>query len=961
MHLRLANGIGPTDADENEAFVRAKSVLIYTRPGISHLVPAVMTSRASVQRTALLLGLLLWSVAGAVTAQPTASIDVQNVPLDRALERAAAAAEISLVYEADLVRNHHTSCSVHETSPEVLLRCLLDDQPVDFVQASSGTYVLRAAAGQPPQHGQLTGVVRDAKHGRPLAKAHVQLPESQAQVGVATDTTGRFHVSGLLPGPHTVVVSHLGYERYEATVFVPSDSTARYAVGLSPTLLPTDSVVIDATEHAPSGSHESDLSAEELQAVGVVGASDVFEAASSLMGVTAPPPYADLHIQGGDTGGHTLRLDGVPVRDPVSTGRLLGAFSPLALEGLTARKAGFGVLHGSALSGTLELEHALSGQDAQYGTVRIDPLSVNAQVQGTSSLGATPMTAMAATRVGIWDVYQDAALHDLIDRWSTLDPMLASAQMDTSLVGGALGARAEPTARFYDVHGAAQFEFGPARRLHVSAYRGGSRIGADLVLGSPVSTREVSSSLFAGSSSMEVPTYDQYAWTNTVAQARYETPVAARTTGTLKASVSHYRGRSRSEMGPLRRSDSMDGSLAAALARQGAQQRGGTNEISEVNLSGRLDFALAARSGLVLSAEATHLSSGFEMGNAFVPRLQHRSRALHFTTSAEASLGVGPHTLFEGGLRLTALSSRKSLYAEPRGRIQYDRTFDRLGTVALRLGGGLYRTYTSEFELSRDGATAVVPSTQVWLPIEGVLEPSRTYHLAATSSWAPTQAWQITLEAYRKWQPHLLAVHYPALRARAEGDGPADLSRFLTSSHGAAVGGGLRVQHEGAWLTTSLRYAYSRTRRTFPGRFDGRLVPVPWSEPHRLALDTEVPFGGGVALELRGKGIWGRPWGYRRAYYAYLTEADLGTDWRTADLDRPGTHVLSPLYRFDAGLSIARSWGGVDVEGQIGVLNVLDRANAADWVLQPRPTGGTMRGVRTLPGRRFALTLQVGY
>jgi hypothetical protein len=184
---------------------------------------------------------------------------------------------------------------------------------------------------------------------------------------------------------------------------------------------------------------------------------------------------------------------------------------------------------------------------------------------------------------------------------------------------------------------------------------------------------------------------------------------------------------------------------------------------------------------------------------------------------------------------------------------------------------------------------------------------------------------------------------------------------ILASSHGSAYGGGLRVEYEGDALTGSARYAYSRARRTFPGRFDGRSTRVPWSTPHRLTLNAEVPLGAGIAVEAQGEGVWGRRWGYRRAYYAYLTPSDLGEAWERLRLDRPGTHVLPPRYRLDTGVSVTHSVAGVNVKGRIGVANVLDRRNVADWALQPQEDGTVSRWARSLPGRRATMSIRIRY
>ena len=929
----------------------------------------------SFRTTGVLVILLLWGLGGRAAAQSSGgertSLGIRDAPLGQALEQAAVAAGISLVYDATLVADRRASCTTQEVTPGALLRCLLDGHPIDYIQTSKGTYVLRGAARRPPQEGRLTGVVRGGRDGRPLSNAHVQLPEAEEFAGTVTDSTGRFRLSGLLPGPHTVVVTHLGYNRHEATVYVPPNSTAQHKAALAPSPIVADSLVIDDDRYGPSSarSEAERVSNGELRWGRAATTPDVLDAASSLLGVTASLPYADLHIQGSATGGHTLRLDDVPVRNPVSAGRLLGAFSPLALDGLTARKAGFGALHGNALSGTLELDHDLSPSGTRYGTVRVDPRSVNAQLQGTATLGSTPVTAMVAGRVSVWDVYQDAALTDLIDRWSTLDPILAAAQSptDTSFAGGSLGARTQPNVGFYDLHGAARFELGPARRLYVSGYHGGSHLGADLALGQSVSTRSYtpeSAEYSLDASTFTLPTHDEYAWTNTTAQVRYETPVNDRTMGTLRAAVSHYRGVTESEMETLQSPLRAEDGPVMALAQQNTYGQEGANAMTQVDVESRFDVSPAKTWGVIWSTGLTYQRSRFRVGNAFAPRLQHQTGTVRLRTATETTIGLGPHTQIEGGLRLTALPTRRAVYAEPRGALRYNRSIEGLGTIDLNVRAGLYRQFAAQFDLSRDGATAVVPTTRVWMPVSRSLVPSRTYHLTADLTWQPAPHWTVDLEGYRKWQPHLLAVDYPALRTRpATPEGGADPSRILGSSHGFAYGGGLRVAYEGSSRqpSGSARYAYSRARRTFPGRFDGRLTPVPWSEPHRLTLSAEVPVGAGIALEAQGEGAWGRRWGYRRAYYAYLTPSTLGEAWDRVQLDRPGTHVLPPRYRLDTGVSVTHSWGGVNVKGRLGVANVLDRQNVADWALQPHEDGTVSRWARSLPGRRATISVRIRY
>jgi hypothetical protein len=336
---------------------------------------------------ALLLLLLALGAAPPLSAQPSEepryTMMFRGVALPAALERLAETTRINLVYDSELVQGKTIYCSANDANPDALLRCLLSNVPVDFYQTSGGTYVLTAAPRQPPRRGDLTGIVVDEQTGEPLSHAHVLL--AAADAGVASDPAGRFQVPDLTSGTYRVVATHLGYKPTVDSVRVPPGDSVRHRIALSPTPIASPPIVVDGVErHAPeSGVGAPSLSADDLAEPGRMGTPDALGRASALLGVRQQRPVADLHVQGGSAGEHEVRLDGMPIRNPVTLRRLLGAFSPLALDRLTVHKAGFGVEHGSTISGVVSAEHALADSAPSVGQVRLDPMSVNAEGHGS--------------------------------------------------------------------------------------------------------------------------------------------------------------------------------------------------------------------------------------------------------------------------------------------------------------------------------------------------------------------------------------------------------------------------------------------------------------------------------------------------------------------------------------------------------------------------------------------------
>ncbi len=909
------------------------------------------------------------------------SVSLRGVPLADALERFTALSQASMAYDADLVRGHRTFCAIQNADASKVLDCILTDTGLDYVRTSNGTFIIVASARQEAKYGQIAGIVVDASTGEPLPGANILL--ANASTGTSTNNAGLFHVSSLMDGPHKVVVSYIGYETAIANVTVTAGERQRKQIELVPSPIISEPLIVDGLQpRLPSqtlgqGSVSSgDLVKPRAQA----GTGDVARTASTLIGVTTKSPLADLHIQGGDVGEHEMRLDGVTVRNPVSAGRLISAFSPMAIGRLTTQKAGFGAMGGSHLSGVVQLEHDLTQRGTRWASVSADPVSTNARAQATFSLGGRPVTAMGTARIGMWSVYQDPSLQRLIDNWSTIDPVLAEAwtyhspgAREVADESGAmqlesLSAKSvKPTAQFSDWHAALRAELSPYRFLYVSGYHGRSTIGADLLMGEQ---------LLIGSDTVyrQIPAYDRYHWDNTTAQARMEWLMGARMTGKAQVYASHYNAESAYRIGAL---PFLDASAAQSGSPRLVRPED-HNQITEVGARVRFDVGMTSRHRLDLEAEVKHLRSDFRVGNAFIPTLQHDLTATRATLAANSDLSLSMRMTIESGVRLTYVDERSTVYAEPRVALRYDVAESAVGGYALRVAGGLYRQFTNQFNISRDGATAVVPNASVWLPSDHSLAPPRAYHLSAEALWTPAERWRVNLESYAKAQPRLLEIDYPALRQGVSQDGLSQ-NDFIGNSSGHALGAGVRVKYVSEPFDVSIAYNISKSERTFPGRFNGRRVATPWNEPHRVDLSADLSVGAGFSIQTNASGIWGRTWGYRTAYYDYLGSAPTTASGRvsgnvaysqvsslydrhgTPDFSRPETDRLPALILLDAGIGYDRTLGNVELGALLQVANLLDRNNVVDRSLLPLTIGGYETRPRTLPGRLPTFSLTVSY
>lgn len=563
--------------------------------------------------------------------------------------------------------------------------------------------------------------------------------------------------------------------------------------------------------------------------------------------------------------------------------------------------------------------------------------------------------AMVAGRTSIWETYRSPALNDLLDTRTSVDQSLTTSWTGAPVeTGGTFRQNRSTHVQFSDVHAALRQELTPFQQLSVSGYRGSTALGTD-----------VASVLPSGSSNRLLLSQDRYDWTNSAVQGRYEWLAGSRTTGTIQAHGSWHE--SSTFFGVRRDSLRSDGRATPPSERIIDSHSIEGNRIAEGGARAEVDVSVSPTVHARAALAPQYLEGRFQVFNPFLDTLQHKSGDWQVGGFMEAEASPGFNLTATGGTRLTYVGARGTVYAEPRLSLRYDQSSTPVGGLAVRLSGGLYRQYVMQSEISNAGPTSVVPSVQFWLPIDNSLSPARAYHTAGSILLTPSDTWSARLETYYKWQPRTLEVDYPSLvRPPVPSPPGPSLNRrfdtqsdFITAGTGRAYGAALHLRREAERVTGSVSAEWSQSKRRYPGRFEGRYVPAPWEQPLRLASTIDLMLAEGLHALANWKGIWGRSWALRRAYYDYLAVVD-DNRFSGYDLSRPGQQELDPFSRIDLGLKGERTVAGMTVEAQLSLVNVLGRRNAFDQSLDstgPRPTPAT----RTLPGRRVFVLLGLRY
>lgn len=914
---------------------------------------------------------LLCLIAGAARvsgqSQPH-ELSLRDVPVEAALEQVVSLTGINLIFSSEVGRDRTTLCRIRDSDPEKLLRCVVHGAGLDYYRLSSGTYVVINSPEDVPAYGTFTGQVLDRITGEPVANASLEVPGGRHRS--LTNDGGYFVLPGLLPGRLEVHVSRMGYTPIRLPITVAPSGNERRQIRLTPVAVELDPILVEGMERIGGGLSEL-LYPAGLPSNEVGPSRDMAGVLRAGMGVSRRPLFADLSIQGSAPGETVVRLDGVPVFDPVSLGRSRSAFSPLALRRITLRRAGYAAEHGSHSGGIVDLEHAVSAPDGRAGvTALFDPYSINASLSTPIRILGGDGSLMIAGRESMWDIYREASLDETLREWNQVDPVLMrSAVGDRIRFADALvfqPNRQGSDLDFSDIHVATRLRFSDFRTFDASFYRGTNRVETELLSASSEDASDEIDRIFL--------TADHYSWSNTMAQASMDFLVGTRSSirgrvwGSQHELVHRYGIAEGADVGfdPNQGPDDLSVDEAhvrlRTLLADGAAEDDG-NRLEELGFEVTGDLAAGGGHFLSGGAEVVRVESVTHLLNGFVRPVTSRTNGWRLSGFLQDRWSVTRSLTLNGGVRYTSLGDSR-VYAEPRGSVRLDGRSGSLGTWSFRVAGGLYRQYLNQFEITNLGPSALVPQVRFWIPAssDGGTAPARSRHLSAELAFRPWRNWEIRVESYHKWLDRIMALDYALLLSDSPpANGDATASSFIGESSGVAYGTGIWLGWDRETARVRVSYDWSVSRRTFPSRFDGREQPVPWNGPHAMRLQVRYPIFGGFSIEGESNNTWGRTWALRQAYYDFLTVQEV-EDGPVVGL--PGGDPLPSLHFVDLGVSWLSRVGGAVAEFRMEVRNALTGRQIFDHSLRriPASSGAVQYEVmeRLYPGTSLLISGRIG-
>ncbi len=855
-----------------------------------------------------------------------------GVPMQQTLEILISNSDIPLFFESRLVASKTSNCQIHDADLSSVLKCVLKGSGLDYLRMSNGTYVVTEQGLQPAAFGSVSGIIIDAASNLPIQDAAVLLPDQG--IGTATNRSGWFQLPRLLPGPHAIIVTHVAYQdvRVEVEIEPWKASSVRIPILLELVLSPPI-VVYGLTMRQPSSLLGVALRTTEQLTRRPGGIYAVVNNLQSLPGLSSSPALGDLHVQGSASGSHEYLLDEATIYMPIKNGAFIGPFSPLAIGHLTVQKAGFPARTGSQLAGFVEISQRVSDAVTPAVTLQVDPLAFNGRIARSFELNSgRSLALMMSGRKSFGASLRPKNLVNQFEQWSRPDVFLAD-QLDIR------NESVENVFRpvevdFTDFHSSVTLDLGRTRTLSASTYYGFNVFGSDL---------------FEEFGDAQSRLTDEYQWTNRMTQVRYEWVPGSSAFFHVGLWKSDYRLKHPFSTNPLDLSE-------------GPQKTSDFNEIDQLGGRFRSDFSVGSRSFVSAGISARITDSDFTVSTRpalSVPDLT--------STTAQPSrwllggfledvLSFSELASLTFGSRFSFIPSHGRVYLEPRISWRQDVQTARGMPWAYRFSGGIYRQYTSQFDLAPYSETALLPSFRLWIPIGKKERPSYAYHLTGDVLVQPRSHLSLSLETFFKFSPRILVLDYSLIA-----EGP------ITKARSRIGGGALSATWNGRLLQIEGTYSFELSQIQQPSRFEGVWVSAPWESPHRLHFSIDASVLRNLRANVQSTAVLGRAWGYRLSYYNYLPLTTGSEDIVDLNLSHPESHSLPAFVQLDAGLTYDLEMDPVFLQVNFSVLNVLDRSNVVDWMIEDLSSGnggggaGDSRFRRTALPRLFLLSLQLSF
>lgn len=245
--------------------------------------------------------------------------------------------------------------------------------------------LLLVALAARAQNGSVSGFVREAASGEPLAYANVYLEGTG--LGAAAGDRGYYYIGSVPPGSYEVVASYVGYAAAHRRIAVAAGAAVKLDLELGRGEVKVNEIVVSAERARFEREVEvsaTRLETRQLQLMPKVGGElDLLRTVQLLPGVITTSDFSNrLYIRGGSPDQNLILLDGITVYNPSHLFGLFSPFIPEAVSDVTLLAGGFPAEYGGRISSVLDVTTRDGNSKAYAGEGSVSVIAAKAIAEG---------------------------------------------------------------------------------------------------------------------------------------------------------------------------------------------------------------------------------------------------------------------------------------------------------------------------------------------------------------------------------------------------------------------------------------------------------------------------------------------------------------------------------------------------------------------------------------------------
>jgi len=241
-----------------------------------------------------------------------------------------------------------------------------------------------------PNTASIAGFVRDDKSKETLISATVMLKNTK--FGTRTNKNGFYSITNITPGEYILVVSFLGYEKFEAKIKLKANEELRRDISLRQSAIKKEDIIIEANREVEQRQvmiSKVNIPVETIKEIRIGGESDIFRTLQFLPGVlTSSQISSGLFVRGGSPDQNLVLLDGSTVYNPTHLFGFISTFNTDAIKDVELIKGGFEPQYGGRLSAVLNITQKDGDRSQMQGLASVGAISSRATVEGPLGNGS---------------------------------------------------------------------------------------------------------------------------------------------------------------------------------------------------------------------------------------------------------------------------------------------------------------------------------------------------------------------------------------------------------------------------------------------------------------------------------------------------------------------------------------------------------------------------------------------